>query len=83
MVPAAGLRFRLEREPPDGVVHLEDDDEVASPLQVDLGARAMRWWVRLSAREVELEPEDVEHLELEAEDYEAEVFLLQFWLDRH
>ncbi|WP_142560433.1 hypothetical protein [Microbispora sp. KK1-11] len=62
-----------------GVVHLENDDEEASPLQIDLGARDMRWQVRLSAREVELEPEDVEYFELGAEEYEAEVFLLQFW----
>ncbi|WP_432932775.1 hypothetical protein ACQPZZ_15870 [Microbispora sp. CA-135349] len=66
-----------------GVVHLEDDDEVASPLQVDLGTRAMHWRVRLSAREVEINPEDVEYFELGAEEYEAEVFLLQFWPDRH
>ncbi|MFG1825949.1 hypothetical protein ACGFIJ_26000 [Microbispora bryophytorum] len=65
-----------------GVVHLEDDDEEAGPLQVDLGTRAMHWRVRLSAREIELEPEDVEYFELGAEEYEAEVFLLQFWPDR-
>ncbi|KAB8180101.1 hypothetical protein [Microbispora catharanthi] len=65
-----------------GVLHLEDDEEVASPLQVDLGARAMRWWVRLSAREIELEPEEVEYFTLGAEEYEAEVFFLQFWPDR-
>lgn len=65
-----------------GVVHLEDDDEVTSPLQVDLGARAMRWWVRLSAREVALEPEDIEYFKLGVEEYEGEVFLLQFWPGR-
>lgn len=62
-----------------GVVHLEDDDEVASPLEIDLGARDMRWQVKLSAREIALEPEDVEYFELGSEDYDAEVFLLQFW----
>lgn len=65
-----------------GVVHLEDDEEVASALQVDLGARAMRWRVRVSARAIELEPEEVEYFELGAEEYQAEVFLLQFWPDR-
>ncbi|MFB4285789.1 hypothetical protein ACBJ59_61770 [Nonomuraea sp. MTCD27] len=69
------VQFRLT----SGVVHLEDDDEVASPLEIDLGARDTRWQVRLSARELALEPEDVEYFELGSEDYEAEVFLLQFW----
>jgi len=64
-----------------GVVHLEDDDEVASPLEIDLGAPDMRWQVRLSAREIALEPEDVEYFELGIEDYDAEVFLMQFWPD--
>lgn len=39
-------------------------------------------WVRLSAREIELEPEEVEYFTLGAEEYEAEVFFLQFWPDR-
>jgi len=42
---------------------------------IDLGARDMRWQVRLSAREIALEPEDIEHFELGSEDYEAEIFL--------
>jgi hypothetical protein len=42
---------------------------------IDLGARDMRWQVRLSAREIALEPEDIEHFELGSEDHEAEIFL--------
>ncbi|MEV0166600.1 hypothetical protein B0I32_13146 [Nonomuraea fuscirosea] len=71
------VRFRTT----SGVVRLEDDDQVASPLEIDLGARDACWQVRLSAREIALEPEDVEYFELGSEDYDAEIFLLQFWPD--
>ncbi|MGI5286386.1 hypothetical protein ACQEVF_24020 [Nonomuraea polychroma] len=69
----------MARPTTSGVVCLEADDGMVSSLEIDLGARDTRWQVRLSAREIELEPEVVQDFELGLEDYEAEVFLLQFW----
>ncbi|NUR89260.1 MAG: hypothetical protein HOY71_34695 [Nonomuraea sp.] len=71
------VRFRAT----SGVVRLENDDQETSPLEIDLGLRDTCWRVRLSAREIPLDPEELEYYELGAEDHDGEIFLLQFWPD--
>lgn len=66
-----------------GIVRLADDEEVVSPIHIYLGARDIRWRVRVSAREIPVETEDIEYYEAGMEEYEGEVFLLQFWPDSY
>ncbi|MGW4643233.1 hypothetical protein ACWEN6_32275 [Sphaerisporangium sp. NPDC004334] len=62
-----------------GRINLTDIEGGTSPVTIDLGASGQVWYVRAHVRVRRLTDDEIAEYELDAEDYEAESFLLQFW----
>ncbi|GGL12265.1 hypothetical protein Sme01_68870 [Sphaerisporangium melleum] len=62
-----------------GRINVTDIEGGTSPVTIDLGVSDQVWHVRAHARVRRLTDDEIAEYELDAEDYEAECFLLQFW----
>lgn len=62
-----------------GRLRLADSEGMASPAEVNLGLSDTRWSVRAFVRTLQLAPAVMQNYRLGVEEYEAEIFLLQFW----